>query len=66
MTIGYGLVKTAITFPRVKRFLSEVKQGITPLTVWLHEDVGHTQSATQGLNKIGELNFPNPKPHTLY
>ena len=50
--------------PRVKRFLSEVKQGITPLTVWLHEDVGHTQSATQGLNKIG-VAFPNPKPHTL-
>ena len=50
--------------PRVKRFLSEVKQGITPLTVWLHEDVGHTQSATQGLNKIG-VAFANPKPHTL-
>ncbi len=50
--------------PRVKRFLSEVKQGITPLTVWLYEDVGHTQSATQGLNKIG-VAFSNPKPHTL-
>ena len=50
--------------PRVKRFLSEVKQGITPVTVWLHEDVGHTQSATQGLNKIGVV-FSNPKPHTL-
>ena len=50
--------------PRVKRFLSEVKQGITPVTVWLHEDVGHTQSATQGLNKIG-VAFSNPKPHTL-
>ena len=50
--------------PRIKRFLSEVKQGITPLTIWLHEDVGHTQSATQGLNKIG-VEFSNPKPHTL-
>ena len=50
--------------PRIKRFLSGVKQGITPVTVWLHEDVGHTQSATQGLNKIGVV-FPNPKPHTL-
>ena len=50
--------------PSVKRFLSEVKQGITPLTVWLYEDVGHTQSATQGLNKIG-VAFSNPKPHTL-
>ena len=50
--------------PRIKRFLSEVKRGITPLTIWLHEDVGHTQSATQGLNKMG-IAFPNPKPHTL-
>ena len=50
--------------PRIKRFLRDVKQGITPLTVWLHKDVGHTQSATQGLNRIG-IAFPNPKPHTL-
>ena len=34
------------------------------MTVWLHKDVGHTQSATQGLNRIG-IAFPNPKPHTL-
>ena len=50
--------------PRVKRFLSEVKQGITPLTVWLHKEVGHTQGATQGLNDMG-LAFSNPKPHSL-
>jgi adenine-specific DNA-methyltransferase len=50
--------------PRTKRFLSEVKQGITPITVWLYEDVGHTQSATQGLNRIG-INFNNPKPESL-
>ena len=50
--------------PRTKRFLSEVRQGITPLTVWLHADVGHTQSATQELKQIG-ISFPNPKPRTL-
>ena len=50
--------------PAVKRFLSEVKQGVTPLTVWLYSEVGHTQSATQGLNQIG-VAFSNPKPHTL-
>ena len=50
--------------PRAKRFLSEVKQGVTPLTVWLYEDVGHSQSATQELKQIG-ISFPNPKPHTL-
>ena len=64
MIIGYGSGEDGNNVPRIKRFLSEVKQGITPLTVWLHEDVGHTQSATQGLNKIG-VAFPNPKPYTL-
>ena len=56
--------KNGNNVPRIKRFLSEVKQGITPLTVWLYEDVGHTQSATQTLKKI-DISFPNPKPHTL-
>ena len=50
--------------PSIKRFLSEVKQGITPLTIWSHKDVGHTQSGTQRLNEIG-IEFANPKPHTL-
>ena len=44
--------------------MSEVKQGITPLTVWLHPEVGHTQSATQWLNHMG-IPFSNPKPATL-
>ncbi len=50
--------------PSVKRFLSEVKQGVTPLTLWTHNEVGHTQSATQGLNRIG-VAFANSKPPTL-
>ena len=50
--------------PRAKRFLSEVRQGMTPRTVWSHEDVGHTQGATQELKRMG-ISFPNPKPHTL-
>lgn len=37
--------------PRLKRFLSEVKQGITPQTLWLYEDVGHTQEAKKTLLK---------------
>ena len=50
--------------PSVKRFLSEVKQGVTPLTIWPYKEVGHTQNATQELNRIG-IRFDNPKPHTL-
>ena len=35
--------------PRIKRFLSEVKQGIVPQTLWKYEDVGHTQEAKEEL-----------------
>ena len=37
--------------PRLKRFLSEVKQGATPQTLWFYEDVGHTQDAKKALLK---------------
>jgi adenine-specific DNA-methyltransferase len=35
--------------PALKRFLSEVKQGIVPQTLWAYEDVGHTQEAKKEL-----------------
>ncbi len=35
--------------PRMKRFLSEVLQGIVPSTLWKCEDVGHTQDAKDEL-----------------
>ena len=35
--------------PRIKRFLSDVKQGMTPMTVWKFTDVGHSQDAKQKL-----------------
>lgn len=49
--------------PRIKRFLSEVKQGITPMTVWHHEDVGHSQEAQQQLKALfdGKAYFDYPK-----
>ena len=31
--------------PAIKRFLSEVKQGRVPQTLWKYEEVGHTQEA---------------------
>ena len=53
--------------PRLKRFLSEVKDGITPLTIWYHKDVGHNQEAAQECRKIfdGEQYFDTPKPVRL-
>lgn len=53
--------------PRLKRFLSEVKQGITPMSIWKHEEVGHSQSASQNLKKLfdGKAYFEYPKPVDL-
>lgn len=50
--------------PAIKRFLSEVKQGITPTTIWKYEDVGHSQDATKDLKTIfgDKFVFPYPKP----
>jgi adenine-specific DNA-methyltransferase len=52
--------------PRIKRFLSEVKDGVIPQSIWSHEDVGNTQEAkkeTIALNK-GDI-FGTPKPERL-
>ncbi|HNZ55084.1 MAG TPA: site-specific DNA-methyltransferase, partial [bacterium] len=38
--------------PRVKKFLSEVKQGITPMTIWKYDEVGHSQDAAQNLKRL--------------
>ena len=43
--IWWGPKKDGI--PRLKRFLTEVKAGRTPQTLWLFKDVGHTQEAKQ-------------------
>lgn len=37
--------------PRLKRFLTEVKQGKTPQTLWFYSEVGHTQDAKKTLLK---------------
>mgnify|MGYP000959973777 CR=1 FL=1 len=49
--------------PRIKRFLSEVKQGITPMTIWKHTEVGHSQDAKQRLKDLfdGKAIFDYPK-----
>ena len=53
--------------PRVKKFLSEVKQGITPMTIWKYSDVGHSQDAAQQLKKLFDDKdyFDYPKPINL-
>lgn len=54
--------------PSIKRFMSELrKAGITPMTFWRYEDVGHSQEATQSLAKLfdGKKVFDYPKPIEL-
>lgn len=53
--------------PSIKRFLSEVKQGITPTTIWKYQEVGHSQDATKGLKKLfdDKAYFDYPKPIDL-
>ncbi len=43
------------SMPSVKRFLSEVKQGRVPQTLWFYEEVGHTQDAKKTLIEMGML-----------
>lgn len=52
------------SFPRKKRFLSDVQDGRTPNTLWLSEEVGHNQTATREVKSIfdDEKVFDFPKP----
>ena len=49
--------------PSIKRFLTEVKQSITPMTIWKYSEVGHSQDAKQNLKKLfdGKSFFDYPK-----
>ena len=53
--------------PRVKRFLSEVKSGMTPMSIWKYTEVGHSQDASQKLKSLfgGKAFFEYPKPIEL-
>lgn len=53
--------------PRLKRFLSEIKGGLTPHTLWKAEEVGTTETAKKDL--LGQFPdievFDTPKPEGL-
>jgi len=58
------------SIPQIKRFLTEVKAGVVPQTLWTYEVAGHTQEAKQEL--VSVLDFPDsrsvfvtPKPVRL-
>lgn len=63
--IWFGLNGTGV--PRIKKFLVDAKNGVTPETIWLGKDVGTNKQAKKHLLKL----FPNkpvfdtPKPEQL-
>ena len=58
--------KDGANVPAMKRFLSEVKQGLVPQTWWSYEEVGHTQDAKREVVELfGSDAFGTPKPERL-
>ncbi len=62
--------KDGSSIPQLKRFLTEVKAGSVPQTMWFYKDVGHTQEAKQELVSIVPFDrsddvFITPKPTRL-
>lgn len=66
--IWWGQKRDSI--PQLKRFLTEVKQGVVPQTLWPYSEVGHTQEGKKELVSIldfgdSESVFITPKPVRL-
>ena len=53
--------------PRLKRYLSDVQQGMTPITIMKYTEVGHNQEGRQELKQLfgGDGVFDGPKPVRL-
>lgn len=58
--------KNGDSVPQLKRFLTDVKQGMTSMTIWKYREVGHTQDAMKESKAINsESVFGTPKPERL-
>lgn len=54
------------SYPRLKKFLSEMEGGMVPSNLWKREDAGTTDQASSELESlIGRGVFPFPKPPQL-
>lgn len=52
--------------PRYKKFLSEVKDGLVPTTIWFRDEVGDNQEAKTEVKEIDPVSvFGTPKPERL-
>ena len=62
--------KSGNNVPAPKIFLSEVKSGVVPMTIWPYREVGHTQDAKKELVAMCDFEdsqavFVTPKPSSL-
>lgn len=58
--------KSGDNVPRIKRFLSEVQEGIVCMTLWLRTEVGDNQEAKREVMTFNaEELFATPKPERL-
>ena len=58
--------KNGNNVPRKKTFLSEVQDGVVPMTTWGYKEVGSNQDAKKEVKAINpEHPFSTPKPETL-
>lgn len=52
--------------PRFKRFLTDVKDGFVPTTIWFRHEVGDNQEAKKEVKLVDSKSvFPTPKPERL-
>jgi adenine-specific DNA-methyltransferase len=54
------------SMPSIKKFLSEARDGMTPINFWAHEFAGNTDVANREIKEVfGETVFDTPKPTLL-
>lgn len=52
--------------PQLKRYLSEVQQGVVPTSYWSYDDCGHNDEARKEIKDLfGQPPFNSPKPSRL-
>lgn len=52
--------------PRLKKYLEEIDEGVTPQTIWFHGNVGNNQEAKKEILQLNaEAVFDTPKPERL-
>lgn len=58
--------KDGKSIPSVKKYLSEVKDGVTSLTIWTYDEVGHNHEAKTEVKQFNQTDvFATPKPERL-